>query len=870
MSGRRRIQHGQIETAKSWPAPDPENDVGQPNSTLTGTRLEIDRLRSFRQAVTSPWQDLPAPEEAGLDALGRLAYNCALLQMDEEGGLSILRAGPFFESWLGCRAAQLKLTDLSSDKSHALHALFVEAGCRSKRVTWAEEGVRDGSLRIYELIALPLSNHRDRRLFLVHIEEREKPFRLVETLFQTAHDGLAALTVIHDAAGRPHDFQIADLNDSAAGLFRSTVPELIGRRLSELAIAPLIDQFQAALIAIFNNGGRGRFDIDAAGSIGGRNALSISASFTCDFVAVTLTDISHFRVAEDSFRLFFTSNPVPTFLCDCTSLAFLAVNDAALAHYGYSRDKFLRLTLLDILPQEDKESVRNAIANNPILGGGPNHVWRHLKADGTTIDVLTYWRATEFHNRPAELVAVMDVTEKRKVEARITYMAHHDTLTGLPNRILFHERLAEALGRVLHDKSQFAVLFLDLDRFKSVNDTLGHPIGDLLLKAAAERLRECLRESDTVARFGGDEFAVLQMGIHHSHEVSALAERIVQLLGEPYEIEGQLIVAGVSAGIALAPEHGTSADLLLKNADLALYQAKEDGRRSYRFFEQKMDVRIQMRRGLELDLRHAFTADEFEIHYQPLIGLESWKVTGFEALLRWRHPIRGMVPPREFIPIAEEIGLIAQLGEWVLQQACAEAANWPAELKVAVNLSPIQFKNGDLTKVVLSALASAGLPGQRLELEITEAFLLTTSEVHLATLRRLRDLGISISMEDFGTGYSGMSHLGAFPFDRIKIDRSFVAELHESADCMKIVRAITRLGTSLGIHITAEGVETQKQLDLLRGEGCSEMQGFLVSWPMPADQIPSFLASHHQERQARQTKPNELKPAIEPHRVSRT
>ena len=341
-------------------------------------------------------------------------------------------------------------------------------------------------------------------------------------------------------------------------------------------------------------------------------------------------------------------------------------------------------------------------------------------------------------------------------------------------------------------------------------------------------------------------------------------------MGEPYEIEGQLIVAGVSAGIALAPEHGTSADLLLKNADLALYQAKEDGRRSYRFFEQKMDVRIQMRRGLELDLRHAFTADEFEIHYQPLIGLESWKVTGFEALLRWRHPIRGMVPPREFIPIAEEIGLIAQLGEWVLQQACAEAANWPAELKVAVNLSPIQFKNGDLTKVVLSALASAGLPGQRLELEITEAFLLTTSEVHLATLRRLRDLGISISMEDFGTGYSGMSHLGAFPFDRIKIDRSFVAKLHESADCMKIVRAITRLGTSLGIHITAEGVETQKQLDLLRGEGCSEMQGFLVSRPMPADQIPSFLASHHQERQARQTKPNELKPAIEPHRVSRT
>ena len=449
-----------------------------------------------------------------------------------------------------------------------------------------------------------------------------------------------------------------------------------------------------------------------------------------------------------------------------------------------------------------------------------------------------------FRDRSAELVAIIDVTEKRRADARIAYMAQHDALTGLPNRLLFHERLNEALAHLRGHGEKLAILYLDLDQFKNVNDTLGHPAGDLLLKGVADRLRMCLRDTDIVARFGGDEFAVLQMGLAGPDEASKLADRIVTLLSEPYDIEGQQIMIGASVGIALAPVDGECADVLLRNADMALYGAKEDGRRIFRFFEPGMDVRLRTRRALELDLRNALAASEFELYYQPLVVLETGVISGFEALLRWRHPQRGMVPPSEFIPLTEEIGLIVPLGEWVLRQACAEAAAWPGDLKVAVNLSSVQFKQGNLIEIVFSALASAGLPAARLELEITESILLEESKANLATLHKLRALGVGISMDDFGTGYSGMSYLRAFPFDKIKIDRSFISELGASQDCMAIVLAITKLGLSLGIRTTAEGVETEEQRELLRKQGCTEMQGYLFSRPMPASEITKFLTSH--------------------------
>ncbi len=563
----------------------------------------------------------------------------------------------------------------------------------------------------------------------------------------------------------------------------------------------------------------------------------------------TYRDVTEAYEAEESFKLVFEDNPVPMWLFDPKTLKFMAVNDAAVVHYGYDRESFLKLTLLDIVPQRDRDAIEQAVRNRPGAGGSPSHLWQHVKADGTEIDVLTFWRDTMFCDRSAQLVAIVDVTAKRQAEARIAHMAHHDALTGLPNRVLFHERLDETLMRVRRYAEIIAVLYLDLDQFKNVNDTLGHPVGDKLLVAVADRLRTCLRECDMIARFGGDEFAVLQIGLAGPHEAGAFAERIVTLLSEPYDIDGQQCAIGASVGIALAPADGETAEQLLRNADIALYQAKEDGRRVFRFFEPGMGASLRARRTLELDLRKALAAGEFEVYYQPLVTLETGVISGFEALLRWHHPVRGTVAPAEFIPLAEEVGLIVPIGEWVLRQACAKAAAWPDDLKVAVNLSPVQFKKGNLPQVVFATLASAGLPAARLELEITESIFLANSETNLATLRRLRALGVGISMDDFGTGYSGLSYLRAFPFDKIKIDRSFISELGERADCMAIIKAITNLGSNLGIPTLAEGAETEKQLAWLREAGCTEMQGYLFSRPVPASEIAGLLSARRNCRQ---------------------
>jgi diguanylate cyclase (GGDEF)-like protein/PAS domain S-box-containing protein len=824
--------------------------------------LEIDTLRWRWHAAASQSHSLPPFEELALDCLGGMADNVALLQMDEAREFQILMAGKLFESWIGRPAHNLKVADLSIDRARALQDLFAGAVSESQPVQTVAHGVVDGSVRAYDLVAMPLSNRCDMRLFLVYMQEREQKFSLVEALFQATTEGLVALTVVRDAAGAPGDFQIAALNDGAARLMGGTVAEIVGRRLSEICAARPALEILPRLIAIFNGGGSARFELDCSSDAGGHTYFSISASAMGDLLAMTLTDVSELKAREESFRLLFEGNPVPMLLCDTGTLAFLAVNEAAIAHYGYDEESFLTLTLLDILPPEDRDTVRDAIRNKPSLGGGPSHFWQHVKADGTRIDVVTYWRATMFHDLPAQLVAVMDMTEKRRAESRIAHMAHHDALTGLPNRVLFHERLDEALSRLRRHGEKIAVLYLDLDHFKNVNDTLGHPIGDLLLKEAADRLRSCLRGSDIVARFGGDEFAVLQMGIAGPDEAGVLAERIVTLMIEPFDIEGQRIVIGASAGIAMAPNDGESSDVLLKNADMALYRAKEDGRRVFRFFEPGMDARLRARRALELDLRSALAAHEFELYYQPLVTLTTGAISGFEALIRWRHPVRGMVAPVDFIPLAEEIGLIVPIGEWVLRQACAEAVAWPDNVKVAVNLSPVQFKTSNLTQVVLMALANAGLPPGRLELEVTESLLLETSEANLATLHRLRGLGVSICLDDFGTGYSGMSYLRDFPFDKIKIDRSFVSELGETGDCMAIVRAITRLGTSLGIRTTAEGVETEAQLGLLRNEGCTEMQGYLLSRPMPASEIAKFLTAHGSGSQPGEPHSNAPGPAL--------
>jgi diguanylate cyclase (GGDEF)-like protein/PAS domain S-box-containing protein len=435
-----------------------------------------------------------------------------------------------------------------------------------------------------------------------------------------------------------------------------------------------------------------------------------------------------------------------------------------------------------------------------------------------------------------------DITAWREAQEKLAYLAHHDPLTSLPNRTKFREDLEQTILQVNRD-GRVAVLCLDLDHFKEINDSLGHPIGDDLLKDVASRLRTSVREGDTVARLGGDEFAIVQAGTDlQAFESSSLAERLVEILGAPYAIQGHQLNIGVSIGIAFAPNDGRDPDQLLKNADMALYRAKEDGRGTYRFFEPGMDARAQARRLLEIDLRAALTRHEFEVHYQPIHDLKTDCITAFEALIRWKHPLRGMISPMDFIPLAEETGLITQLGDWILRKACMDAASWSREVRVAVNLSPVQFKNSNLVKSVISALAASDLAPERLELEITETVLLQDSEATLAALHKLRSFGVKISMDDFGTGYSSLSYLRSFPFDKIKIDRSFVHELATREDSMAIVRAVTGLGKSLGISIVAEGVETNEQLGLLRTEGCTEVQGFLFSRPRPAQDVEAMLS----------------------------
>ncbi|MGQ0685391.1 bifunctional diguanylate cyclase/phosphodiesterase [Bradyrhizobium sp.] len=435
-----------------------------------------------------------------------------------------------------------------------------------------------------------------------------------------------------------------------------------------------------------------------------------------------------------------------------------------------------------------------------------------------------------------------DITEWEKAQQQIHHMARHDALTNLPNRTLFRERLERAL-RLARRGDQLSAFCLDLDHFKDINDSLGHPVGDALLKEVARRLSGCLTEDDTVARLGGDEFAVVQFcrGCDPTAP-SALASRMVEAVGAPYEIAGHQLVIGVSIGVSLSPDDGESPDQLLKNADLALYRAKADGRGTYRFFEAGMDARAQARRLLEIDLRAALRREEFEVHYQPIVDIVGDRTVAFEALVRWNHPERGRIAPSDFIPLAEETGLIASLGEWVLRQACTEAARWSEPVVLAVNLSPVQFKNASLTSAVMAALRDSGLPASRLELEITESVLLQNSEATLEILHELRAQGVRISLDDFGTGYSSLSYLRSFPFDKIKIDRSFVQELASREDSMAIVRAVAGLGRSLGIVTTAEGVETAEQLDLLRREGCNQAQGYLFSPPRPAAEVERMLS----------------------------
>ena len=683
-------------------------------------------------------------------------------------------------------------------------------------------------------------------------------------------------------------------------------------------------------------------------------------------------DITDLKRREASFRMLFENHPLPMWVWDRGTFRFLAVNDAAIAHYGYSREQFMTMTVFDMRPKEDWEIIRE-VACEPIGSRRPHRMRRHFKADGTLINASMHGHTLPHGGRVGCLAVAIDVTERERAEeelrrtksfldtvldhvpAAITvkdvttnryllinkkgedlfdlgrdkivgrtahelfgpgagqaiatldrealegsgaeytgpvlhagsndhtvvstkklvirdtegkpehllsiieditdrvraaeqsaYMARHDALTGLGNRLLFAERINQALGRLTG--SGFSILLLDLDQFKQVNDSLGHPIGDILLKSVAERLREAVGSRDLVVRFGGDEFAILQQVTSRQEESAiTLANRIRDRLVAPYDLAGHRVIVGTSIGIVLVPAHGTQFDQLMKYADLALYRAKSAGRNQWCFFERALEEKANARLTLESDLRSALRQGQFELHYQPVVDLATREPRGAEALLRWNHPTMGRIGPDRFIPAAEDTGMINELGEWALRAACADAVRWPSHIKLAVNLSSVQFGQGDLVSAVASTLADSGLPPERLELEITESVLLQKSDDNIALLHELKCSGVSIVLDDFGTRYSSLSYLKMFPWDKIKIDRSFVNELTTRADCRAIVCAVIGLGHSLHIGTTAEGIETEEQCTLLRVAGCTQGQGFLFGRPVPKTELA--LAAKHGRRQ---------------------
>jgi diguanylate cyclase (GGDEF)-like protein len=435
-----------------------------------------------------------------------------------------------------------------------------------------------------------------------------------------------------------------------------------------------------------------------------------------------------------------------------------------------------------------------------------------------------------------------EMEHRERSQAMIAHLAHHDALTGLGNRWLFHKQLNDAVVHRQRRGGDLAVLYIDLDGFKTINDTLGHGTGDSVLKQLAYRLRNAIREGDQIARLGGDEFAIIQFGNEQPKEATALATRLIELVGTPFSIDSHRLVIGASVGIAVADGDYQDSDQLLRAADLAMYRAKADGRGRIRFFEPEFDRQLQERRDLEVALRSAVDRDALEIYYQPLVNLRTGRISGLEALSRWEDPQRGSVPPSTFIPLAEEVGLIGIIAERVLKRACAQAATWPQHITVAVNLSPAQFLSGQLVSAVKHALAASGLPPSRLELEITESIFLQDSEANLTILNQLGDLGVRISMDDFGTGYCSLSYLRSFPFNKIKIDKSFIRDLATSQSSVAIVRAVCELARSFGAATTAEGVETDDQLRRISAEGCTEVQGHIFSRPLPPGEIPALLA----------------------------
>lgn len=559
-------------------------------------------------------------------------------------------------------------------------------------------------------------------------------------------------------------------------------------------------------------------------------------------------DITELKEREASFRMLFEANPVPMFVVSDAGKRILSANAAAREHYGYPDAELIGQPVHCLHREADHDRIDALYGKDP--GILADHVWTHLKRDGSAIEVAIYAQSIVHDRTPAVLVAAVDITERRRAEAQVAYLARHDALTGLANRAAHLEHAERMLAEIKVKGGLGASLCIGLDNFKSVNETMGPGAGDLLLQAVARRIGKTLRQEATAARVGGDEFGIIMRDVSDPEEVSAVARRLIDVIGTPFKIQGQSVRIGASMGIAVAPGDGEDAGKLLKNANLALSEAKLRGKGTFRYFEAEMNARAQERRRLEADLRQAIARGKLDVHYQPLVSLKTGRIVAAEALVRWSHEERGFVSPAEFIPIAEEAGLIWALGEFVLRRACRDAATWPAEVRVAVNVSPMQFRGGNVREMVEGALAETGLTPDRLELEITESLFLERSSLVLDALAELRRLGVRIAMDDFGTGYSSLGYLCSFPFDKIKIDRSFVEGIAGNVEKQAVVRAIVGLGETLGKATTAEGIETDTELACLRAIGCEQGQGYLFSKARPQEALLPLLTKRKPRRVA--------------------
>ncbi len=618
----------------------------------------------------------------------------------------------------------------------------------------------------------------------------------------------------------------ATLEDAVrAGIARGEYPEAAGREEEWLT---------ERLVRLRNPGPRyEQFLSD------GRCILMEDRPMTDGGLVSLRVDITEMKQREATFRLLFESNPLPMLVCRLGSWEITAANDAALAHYGYSRHEMTKRPLATIhcaveagiLPDETTPDIARAFAGRS---------FKHVRRNGEIIEVEVRASALNYENQPSVLLAVIDITDRRRSEFRVVHLARHDSLTGLPNRFSLTEEMQHAV-KASADGEAAALLFLDLDKFKAVNDTLGHAAGDDLLREVARRLRRCVRDQDMVARLGGDEYGILLKGDCTRLEAAMVARRILADMRTPVMVQGRQLHIGVSIGIAMLPDDSALPDELFRCSDVAMYAAKQDGRGAFRFFEPEMDEKIRARSSLETDLKRAIANGELDIYYQPLVALETGDVTCMEALVRWHHPQHGLVSPVEFIPIAEETGMIIDLGQFVLKRACRDAAAWPNGIKVAVNVSALELDRAGFVDRLKETLAASGLAPRQLQIEVTESAVMSNIDSAIAMLTEIRSLGVEVAMDDFGTGYSSLCSLRTFPFDKIKIDRAFIRDASISSDGHDVLSAIVGLVQALGMTTTAEGVESIEQRRIVEALKCNEMQGYLFSAAKPLHELRDIL-----------------------------